>query len=249
MSQGPSTFGIMITSSTSPISETRVVKSSSTQGLSSELTRVHSWQSPKSISRPIFASPSRAAILSSIWIASSRLPSSTSQRLASSGSFAAIFALLGSKKWIMREGRNGTSRGGIGAPIALGRKKSFALRIMALPLIRIVELHDPDRALRRGADAQIAQRALVEVLLDDRHAALAGGEDVDRTRLLERARERGVVRELRGDADVDEQPRHQPLPAEARRPRISAGICSIRSATEIPAASIREIFSAVVSSL
>jgi hypothetical protein len=49
---------------------------------------------------------------------------------AMSGSFAAIFALLGSKKWIMRAGRNGISRGGEGAPIAFGLKKSFALRML-----------------------------------------------------------------------------------------------------------------------
>src|SRR5215468_9612065 len=168
MSQGPSTFGIMITSSLSPISETSVVMSSSIHGLSSELTRVQSWQSPRSVSRPIFASPSRAAILFSVWIASSRLPSSTSQRRARSGSFAAIFALLGSKKWIMREGRNGISRGGIGAPIALGRKKSFALRMASL----LVQLHDPDRALGRGLEAEVAQDAFVEVLRGDRHAAV-----------------------------------------------------------------------------
>jgi hypothetical protein len=61
--------------------------------------------------------------------ASSRFPSSTSQRLARSGTFAAIFGLLASKKWIIRAGRKGISRGGAGAPIAFGRKKSFALRI------------------------------------------------------------------------------------------------------------------------
>jgi hypothetical protein len=46
-----------------------------------------------------------------------------------SGTFDAIFGLLGSKKWIIREGRNGTSRGGIGAPMAMGLKKSLALRM------------------------------------------------------------------------------------------------------------------------
>src|SRR4029453_11502361 len=164
MSQGPSTFGIMITSSLSPISETSVVRSSSIHGLSSEFTRVQSWQSPKSSSRPSFARPSRAAILLSIWIASSRLPSSTSHFFARSGSLAAIFALLGSKKWIMREGRNGISRGGIGAPIAFGRKKSFALRMASL----LVQLDDADGAVGRGLDAQVAQDALVEILFHDR---------------------------------------------------------------------------------
>jgi hypothetical protein len=53
----------------------------------------------------------------------------TSHFFAISGTFAAIFAFEGSKKWIMREGLNGISRRGIGAPSASGRKKSFALRM------------------------------------------------------------------------------------------------------------------------
>src|SRR5262245_42473342 len=189
MSQGPSTFGIMITSSTSPISSTSVVRSSRIHGLSSEFTRVQSWQSPKSISRPTFARPSRAATLLSIWTASSRFPSSTSQRFARSGSLVTIFALDASKKWIMRDGRYGISRSGVGAPIALGRKKSFALRMASL----LVPLDHAHRALGRGLDAQVAQRALVEVLLDDAHARVARLEDVDGTRLLEHACERGVA--------------------------------------------------------
>src|SRR3546814_4137701 len=48
MSSGPSTFGIMITSSLWPIAGTRRTRSSSTQGESRALTRVHSWVSPKS---------------------------------------------------------------------------------------------------------------------------------------------------------------------------------------------------------
>ena len=45
------------------------------------------------------------------------------------GTFAAIFGLLGSKKWIIRLGRAGTSRTGAGAPTASGAKKSLALRM------------------------------------------------------------------------------------------------------------------------
>ena len=45
-----------------------------------------------------------------------------------SGIFAAIFSLLGSKKWIARLGRAGISVSGVGAPTASGRKKSLALR-------------------------------------------------------------------------------------------------------------------------
>jgi hypothetical protein len=46
------------------------------------------------------------------------------------GTLAAIFGLLGSKKWIIRDGRNGISRAGSGAPMAMGLKKSFALRMV-----------------------------------------------------------------------------------------------------------------------
>src|SRR3990172_9621064 len=94
-------------------------------------------------------------------IASSRFPSSTSQRFASSGTFAAIFGLLGSKKWIIREGRKGISRGGEGAPSAFGLKKSFALRIGLL----LVELHDAHGPRRSRGDAQVAQHTLLQVLL------------------------------------------------------------------------------------
>ena len=83
--------------------------------------------------RAISIRPSRAATFLSLSIASSRLPSSTSHFWARAGTFAAIFALLGSKKWIIREGRSGISRGGSGAPMALGLKKSFALRMAFLP--------------------------------------------------------------------------------------------------------------------
>jgi hypothetical protein len=63
-------------------------------------------------------------------MASSRLPRSTSTFVAMLGAFAAIFGLLGSKKWIIRDGRNGISRGGSGAPIAMGLKKSLGLRMV-----------------------------------------------------------------------------------------------------------------------
>src|SRR3954463_15707460 len=129
MSQGPSTFGTMTTSSLSPISVTRVVRSSRHQGLSSELTRVQSGGSPRSASLPTFTSPARAASLRSAGMASSRLPSRMSACLAISGAFAAIFSLLGSKKWIIRDGLNGISRTGSGAPMARGFRKSRGLRM------------------------------------------------------------------------------------------------------------------------
>ena len=128
MSSAPCTLGTMITSSLSPISPTSVVRSSSTQGLSRALTRVQSWVGPKSVSRAIFTSPARAASLLSALTASSRLPSRTSTVPTICGTLAAILALLGSKKWIARLGRAGTSRSGSGAPTARGRKKSLGLR-------------------------------------------------------------------------------------------------------------------------
>ena len=45
--------------------------------------------------------------------------------LAMSGTLAAIFSFEASKKWIIREGLKGISRGGSGAPIARGLKKSL----------------------------------------------------------------------------------------------------------------------------
>ena len=47
---------------------------------------------------------------------------------AMSGTLAAIFSLLGSKKWIIRDGRNGMSAAGAGAPTASGRRKARGLR-------------------------------------------------------------------------------------------------------------------------
>ena len=44
---------------------------------------------------------------------------------AMSGTLATIFALDAGKKWIIRDGGNGISRTGSGAPTASGRKKSF----------------------------------------------------------------------------------------------------------------------------
>src|SRR4051795_10354995 len=132
MSQGPSTFGTMITERRSPISVTSVVRSSSTHGLSSALTRVHSAVSPRSTSRPTRTRPALAASLFSTAIASSRLPSRMSAFWARSGSLPTIFSLEGSKKWIIREGVTGISSTGSGAPTARGLTKSRGLRIGGL---------------------------------------------------------------------------------------------------------------------
>ena len=72
--------------------------SSSTQGLSRLLTRVHSDVSPRSASRATRISPSRAASLRSTGIASSRLPSRMSVWRAMSGALAAIFSFEKSRK-------------------------------------------------------------------------------------------------------------------------------------------------------
>ena len=52
--------------------------------------------------------------------------------LAMSGTFAAIFSLLASKKWIIREGLTGISRSGSGAPTASGLRKSRGFRKVRL---------------------------------------------------------------------------------------------------------------------
>ena len=128
MSHGPSTLGIMITSSLSPISRTSWVRSSSTYGEASSLTRVHRAVSPRSISRPTLISPARAASFFSSGTASSRLPSRMSTFGARSGALSTIFGFEKSMKWIIRDGLNGISRAGSGASIARGLKKSRGLR-------------------------------------------------------------------------------------------------------------------------
>jgi hypothetical protein len=50
-----------------------------------------------------------------------------------SGTLATIFGFDAGKKWIIREGRTGISRRGVGAPTASGRKKSLGERIEARP--------------------------------------------------------------------------------------------------------------------
>jgi hypothetical protein len=129
---------------------------------------------------------------------------------ARSGSFAAIFSFDGSKKWIIRDGPNGTSRTGSGAPMARGFRKSRGLRIgrelagragRGNPTPRVgaaqsaYSLTIADRAGGRRLHAEIAERALVEVVLDDRERAVAGLlEDVDRTDLGQLLRDRRVLR-------------------------------------------------------
>src|SRR5581483_360374 len=130
MSQGPSTLGIIITSSLWPISVTIVVMSSSTHGDSRLLTRLHSCDSPSSMSLPTRSRPSRAASLRSTGTASSRLPRRMSTVGAMSGTLATIFSLEKSRKWIIRLGLNGISSIGAGAPMARGFPKSRGFRML-----------------------------------------------------------------------------------------------------------------------
>ena len=114
MSQGPSTFGTMTTSSLSPTSPDDprdvVQHPGAVQGIDSR---------PQARSAEIDClgermKPSRAASLASIGIASSRLPSTTSTCPTSSGTLARTFSRCGGTKWIIRSRRTGISRKGLG---------------------------------------------------------------------------------------------------------------------------------------
>ena len=62
-----------------------------------------------------------------------------------SGTFATIFSFDASRKWIIRDGRMGISRGGSGAPIARGWKNSRGFRMEAKDI-----LWDPDDQRVKG---------------------------------------------------------------------------------------------------
>ena len=118
-----------MTSRALPTSVTAATRSSRPHGESSEFTRVQSCVSLDVQLLPTSTSPARAASLSLAGTASSRLARRTSTVGAMSGTFATIFGFDGGKKWITRDGRNGISRSGSGAPTASGRKKSFGERM------------------------------------------------------------------------------------------------------------------------
>src|ERR687891_2072373 len=143
MSHGPSTLGIITTSSLSPISGIRRRKSSRTHGLSRLLTRVHSAVSPRSVFLARVISPSRAASFRSAGIASSRLPSRTSVFPSMSGTLETIFSLLASRKWIIRAGLTGISRGGSGASSASGWVNWRGFRIRGSLFGQTGGLHRP----------------------------------------------------------------------------------------------------------
>src|SRR5918998_474454 len=96
--------------------------------------------------------------------------------------------------------------------------------------VPVVPLHDPHRARRCGVQAQLAQDTLVEVLVDDLDPAVHPDEDaVEVSHAATPGRgERGAPLEIRS--------------------RTKSGISEISSATTIPAAPSRAIFSAAVSS-
>src|SRR3954451_11922002 len=178
MSQAPSTLGIMITLSLSPISPTTCVRSSRTQGDSSELTRVHSCVSPSSISLPTLIRPARAASLRSTGTASSRLPSRMSTVGAMSGTFATIFSLEKSGKWIIREGRTGISRAGSGASIARGLKKTLGVRMRPRNLPRVLAGLEA-LLLGDGGRMRAVAGRVTGALVDLGDAVLAAVDDED----------------------------------------------------------------------
>src|SRR3954449_8010690 len=72
----------------------------------------------------------------------------------------------------------------------------------------VVELQHAHLARWRGRDAELAEDALVEVLLDHLHLAVPGREDVDRAGVLELLGDLRVVADLACDLDVDERAGH-----------------------------------------
>src|SRR4051794_15408961 len=99
-----------------------------------------------------------------------------------------------------------------------------------------VELVHGDRPWRRGVDAQRAEDALVDVVVDDLHALAGRGEDVDRAGLLELLRELAVALDRLVDLDPDEGGvvPHAAAPCPIRS-LTRSGIWLISSATTMPA--------------
>src|SRR5215217_4537816 len=112
----------------------------------------------------------------------------------------------------------------------------------------VVELEDLHGAARRRLHAQLAQHALVQVLLDYLHVAALVGVDVDRAGVLELLSQVGVVLDRVVDRDVDEQSTHE-VTTSPSFSLTRSGISEISSATVIPASFSRLIFSAAVSAL
>src|SRR4051794_37463005 len=247
MSHGPSTFGTMTTSSLSPISVTRVVMSSRTQGESSALTRVQSAVSPRSISWPTFTSPARAASLFSTAMASSRLPRTMSAFAAMSGSLPTIFSFEGSKKWIIRDGLTGISSTGSGAPTASGLRKSRGLRkVRLLPVVRLRRAAKsiaqraarpvPCSAIGRGIGSHGAMKAarliaIVGVLLLVAGVGQAGAAGAEHCASPKRSATRGPVKQLKaGYATSCATARKVAVAWNRACEPIEGGLCFVRAA-------------------
>src|SRR5882757_5329886 len=170
MSQAPSTFGSMTTSSFDPTAATISTMSSRSHGELSALTRVHRPVAPKSFALAMAMNPARAAALASAGIASSRLPSTTSTCAINSGTLARSFSICGGTKWIMRSSLTGSSRSGAGAPIASGLKKLRG-SFMSVPIS--YSKRDGRFPLRYGEHLSLAKpllRAAAERLTNARAA-------------------------------------------------------------------------------
>src|SRR4051812_3426197 len=133
-------------------------------------------------------------------------------------------------------------------PATRGRRRVRpAPRASALERGAVVQLLDLHRAGGRGLHAQLAKDALVEVLINHLDLAIFVRVDVDGARIRELLRHLGVVANVVGDLDVDEQAGHQAVTPSRSFTR--SGISAIDSATVIPASCSRWIFSAAVSAL
>src|SRR3954464_1224959 len=115
---------------------------------------------------------------------------------------------------------------------------------LALERRPVVQLEHAHLARGGGLDAELAQHALVEVVLDHLDGAVAVRVDVDGAGVLELLREARVGADVLCHLDVYEGPWHQPIFSLTR-----SGISEISSATVIPASFSRLIFSAAVSGL
>src|SRR5436189_77651 len=116
----------------------------------------------------------------------------------------------------------------------------------------VVDLDHPNRAVGRRVEAQPAEHALVEVLLDQaQRPVVLLAVDVDRADLGELLRHLGVGGDDVVDLDGDEQGvgPHAAAVRSASLAFTRPGISEISSATVIPASARRAIFSVAVSSL
>src|SRR5512139_1717845 len=102
-------------------------------------------------------------------------------------------------------------------PSSPGPRRAAVVRIapsmapqLAAQLRAVVELLDDHPARGRRLDTEVAEDALVEVLGDDHDVPLLVRVDVDRADLLELRGYLGVVADLLGDLDVDEDTMHLP---------------------------------------